>query len=127
VSLAYAFGSAAAELVSLLNGGAPAPLSPLSDLDLGIVFSPPLKDQGAAPDELHAKLFLELVDLIPALDLMLLEETHSLFQVEAISGQCIYAASDELRHDYEMDVLRREADFRYHFKQYHRERREALG
>jgi hypothetical protein len=127
VGLAYAFGSAAGDLASLLNGAAPGPLAAMSDRDLGVVFSPRLSELGVPAHQIYSKLAVDLDDLIPALDLVLLEETHSILQAQAISGICVFSASDELRFDYEMDVLRRAADFRYHYEQYHRERREALG
>jgi uncharacterized protein len=127
VVLAYAFGSAAGDLDALLNGAAPGALAAMSDRDLGVVFSPRLGQLGVPAYQIYSRLAVDLDDLIPALDLVLLEETHSILQADAISGICVYSASDELRFDFEMDVLRRAADFRYHFEQYHRERREALG
>ncbi|MDP2871391.1 MAG: hypothetical protein Q8P31_02500 [Bacillota bacterium] len=93
---------------------------------LGVVFSPLLCELGTPAHQVYAALALDLADVATGIDLVLLEETHSLMQLEAISGVCVYSASDELRFDFEMDVLRRAADFRYHFEQYHRERREAL-
>lgn len=98
VGLAYAFGSAAGDLAALLNRAAPGALTAMSDRDLGVVFSPRLDDMGVLAHQIYSQLVIDLGDLIPALDLVLLEETHSILQAEAISGICVYAASDELRH-----------------------------
>lgn len=46
------------------------------------------------------------------LDLSLLEENHSVFQFEAVKGICIYARDESVRDRYEMDIMRRAADFR---------------
>ncbi len=46
-----------------------------------------------------------------SLDLVLLQETHSIFQLEAIKGICVYRESEQAKEDYEMSVLRRAADF----------------
>jgi len=99
----------------------------MADRDLGIVFAPSLSDLGLPAHRVYTELSLKLTDLAPSIDLVLLEETHSLLQFKAILGICVYSASDEFRFDFEIDVLRRAADFRYHFEQYHRERREDLG
>jgi hypothetical protein len=129
VGLAYAFGSEADELAAILGGTPPRHLGPMADLDLGVVFLPPLASLGEPARSLYCRLSSSLGDLFSPvpLDLVLLEETHSLLRVQAISGMCVYSADDSFRMDFEMDALRRAADFRYHFEQYHRERREALG
>lgn len=128
VGLAYAFGSAADRLMSILADATPEPLDPLADLDLGVVFAIPLPQHSAPAHEIYARLHSDLGELFSPmpLDLVLLEETHSLLQVEAISGLCAFEVSSDFRQDFELNALRRAADFRYHFEQYHRERREAL-
>jgi len=60
------------------------------------------------------------------LDLSFLEEGHSVFQAEAICRACVFAASEDLRDNYEMRVLRRAADFRPVLRQFHREILEEL-
>jgi predicted nucleotidyltransferase len=125
VALAYAFGSARGALVSALKQGARPESAPMSDLDLGVVFRPPIEERAEPPHLLHSRLHVDLVDLLPALDLILLEQAHSLLQADAISGTCVFAASEDYRLEYELGILRRAADFRYHYVQFHRERREA--
>ncbi len=47
-----------------------------------------------------------------SVDLVFLEEHHSVFQMEAIRGRCAYSISDEYWFDYEEAIARRAADFR---------------
>lgn len=129
IALAYAFGSAAPTLAAAVLGGSQPPrLAPPADLDLGLVLLPPLGSRAEPVSMLYARLSSELSDALPGLplDLVLLEETNSIFRVAAISGICVFAADEDFRLDFELDALRRAADFRYHFDQYHRERREGL-
>ena len=57
-------------------------------------------------------------------DLVLLDETHSVFQSEAISGFCVYCRDQDLREDYEERILARAADFKPFLDLFHRERLE---
>jgi hypothetical protein len=43
------------------------------------------------------------------------------FQAEAVGGICVYQISEGFRDRYEMDVLRRAADFRPVLRRFHRE------
>jgi len=128
VGLAYAFGSAALHADAILRGIEQGPLDPMQDLDLGLVFATPLCQIRRPPHEIYSEIHSALSDLFTPLplDLVLLEETHSILQSEAIAGVCLFAVSEDFRSEYELGVLRRAADFRYHFEQYHLERREAL-
>lgn len=112
VSLAYLFGSQAEKGKELLGGKTAVP-GPLSDLDLGVVTKDSLP-AGGERAHLYASLYNDIVDLFRPfnLDLVLLEETHSVFQLEAIKGICIYQDGERQRDDYEMSILRRAADFR---------------
>lgn len=60
------------------------------------------------------------------LDLVFLQETHSVFQVEAINGICIYMESLAVKDAYEHRILARAADFRYVLQKYYRERLEEI-
>jgi predicted nucleotidyltransferase len=111
--LVYFFGARASDGLTLLHGGAVSDGDPLSDLDVGVVTAEPLP----APSEraaLYAAVHNDLQDiLVPLrLDLSLLEENHSVFQLEAVKGICVYAKDEQTREDYEMNILRRAADFR---------------
>jgi len=112
VSLAYLFGSQADLGNALLDGDTAKHTDTLADLDLGVVCSGSLPS-GLARAKLYSHLEHCLVDLfLPLrLDLVLLQETHSVFQLEAIKGICVYQESDEARDNYEMSILRRAADF----------------
>ena len=112
VLLAFLFGSQAGKGEALLKGSPVKPADDLADLDLGVVLRNSLPD-GLARARFYALLYNDLVDLFRPLnlDLVLLQETHSIFQLEAIKGICVYRESEQAKEDYEMSVLRRAADF----------------
>lgn len=125
IGLAYLFGSKACEGAELLGGtgtGTTPVDDPLADLDLGVVTADPLPEPAGRPG-LFVALYDDLEEVFKPLrlDLVLLEETHSVFQFEAIKGTCVYQVSDRFREDYEMRVLRRAADFRPVLRRFHRE------
>lgn len=113
IALAFLFGSQAGIGKMLLDGKPVKPADRLADLDLGVVLRDPLPC-GLARARFYALLYNDLVDLFRPLilDLVLLQETHSVFQLEAIKGICIYQESEQAKEDYEMSILRRAADFR---------------
>lgn len=113
LALVYLFGSQARTGASILAGEKVSIADPLTDLDVGLVTERPLP-QAPQRARFYANLYNELADLfLPLrLDLVLLEENHSVFQAEAIQGICVYEISEEKRDQYEMMVLRRAADFR---------------
>lgn len=113
VSLAYLFGSQAEAGKAVLEGRIFEPGDALSDLDLGVLV------EGSLPTArervgFYAALYNDLADLFSPLhlDLVLLQETHSVFQLEAINGMCVYERDELTRDNYEMNVLRKAADFR---------------
>ncbi len=122
VGLVYIFGSQSKEGIKVLSGKIVTVNDPLTDLDVGIVTIDPLP-KGYERVRFYADLFNELEDFFKPfrLDLVLLEENHSVFQVEAIKGICIYQASEEFRDNYEMMILRRAADFRPFLEKYLKE------
>ena len=113
IKLAYLFGSQVDKGLSILEGKVVSICDPLTDLDVGVVTREPLPPP-AKRSHLYAKLAVDLSDLFEPfpLDLVFLEENHSVFQAEALKGQCIYASSEEEKDNYELNVLRRAADFR---------------
>ncbi len=113
ISLAYLFGSQAQAGKALLAGEPFEIGDSLSDLDLGVVFDDPLPS-GRDRVRLYASLYNDLIDLFSPLhlDLVLLQETHSVFQLEAMRGTCVYESDEQTRDNYEMNILRRAADFR---------------
>ncbi|MDI6871771.1 MAG: nucleotidyltransferase domain-containing protein [Bacillota bacterium] len=122
LALVYLFGSQAANGARLLDGETAAPSDALADLDVGVVTLEPL----LPPHEryqFYARLFNDLEDVFKPfpLDLVLLEENHSVFQLEAIKGICVYQVSEEKRDEYEMNILRRAADFAPVLDLFHRE------
>ena len=122
IGLIYLFGSRAETAKEILNGASSEIDDPLADIDVGVVFSEglPHKDKRVF---LYADIFNDLEDLFMPfpLDLVFLEETHSVFQAEAISGYCIYSIDTDFRDGFEENVLRRAADFRPFLDKYYEE------
>jgi len=125
LKIIYLFGSQSHLGIEYLEGGDPVLADPFADLDIGVVRLadelPPLERV-----ELYSALSMDLQDLFKpfAVDLVLLEETHSVLQAEAVCGTCIYAESVKLREDYEERILARAADFKPFLDLFYRERLE---
>lgn len=128
VILAYLFGSQAHNGCKLINGEKVAHKDTLADLDLGVVLDDENRLTGSMY-KLYSTLYNQLDELfLPLrLDLVFLQEAHSVFQFEAIKGICIYAANEGIKEEYEHRILARAADFRWVLEQYYRERLEDLG
>lgn len=130
VGLCYVFGSQAENAYQMLLGGRVHVEDPLTDIDVGVVLLD--FDHLARAGQLHllhSRLYGSMVDLfVPyELDLVLLQENHSVFQFEAVRGICVYEASADFRNDYEEMVARKAADFRYVLETYLRERTADLA
>ncbi len=114
IALIYLFGSQKENALKLLEGEDVSIEDPLADIDVGLVF---IEDIESIPEryKVYADIYNELEDLFKPypLDLVFLQECHSVFQVEAIKGICIYSISEDFKDDYEMMILRRSADFKY--------------
>ena len=112
IGFMYLFGSQAKKGHDFLRGKKIELDDPLADLDIGVTFKAGLPAQDKA--SLYAYIYnaLEEVFYEFRVDLVLLEENHSVFQANAISGICIYSYDDHLRSEYEENILRRAADFK---------------
>lgn len=119
VALMYLFGSQTEAGLQLLDGKRPDLLDPLTDLDLGVVFKASLPSPRERAS-LYCDLYTYLAELfVPfPLDLVLLQETHSVFQANAVCGECIYYCSTKFKESYEEDVMRRAADFKPFLEKY---------
>lgn len=119
----YAFGSQADMTAALVTTGALPSRPTRSDGDIGVVFAGGLPPAGRERAVTYARLHLELSDLLEPLrvDLVFLQEDHSVFQAEAIKGHCLHAASPDVRERYEEMTVRRAADFRPFLLAYLRE------
>ena len=119
IALVYLFGSQKENSLKLLNGEKAEINDPLADIDVGIVFS---QDIESMPErhKVYSNLYNDLEDLfLPYhLDLVFLQECHSIFQTEALLGICVYNISEEFKDEYEMMILRRAADFKYVLDKY---------
>ena len=113
IRLAYLFGSQVEKGLRILQGEKVGVSDLLTDLDVGVVTCDPLP-LPAQRSKLYADLAIDLGDLFEPfpLDLVFLEENHSVFQAEALKGRCIYASAEGAKDSYELNVLRRAADFR---------------
>ena len=119
IALVYIFGSQKENSLKLLNGEKVDIKDPLADIDVGIVFIHSIED---IPEryKIYSNIYNDLEDLfLPYhLDLVFLQECHSVFQTEALLGICVYNISREFKDEYEMMVLRRAADFKYVLDKY---------
>lgn len=119
IALVYLFGSQKENSLKILSEEKVDINDPLADIDVGIVFS---QDIESIPDrhKVYSNIYNEFEDLfLPYhLDLVFLQECHSVFQSEALLGICVYSISEEFKDEYEMMVLRRAADFKYVLDKY---------
>ena len=119
IALVYLFGSQKENSLKILNEEKVDINDPLADIDVGIVFS---QDIESIPDrhKVYSNIYNDFEDLfLPYhLDLVFLQECHSVFQSEALLGICVYSISEEFKDEYEMMVLRRSADFKYVLDKY---------
>jgi hypothetical protein len=119
IALVYLFGSQKENSLKILNEEKVDINDPLADIDVGIVFS---QDIESIPDrhKVYSNIYNDFEDLfLPYhLDLVFLQECHSVFQSEALLGICVYSISEEFKDEYEMMVLRRAADFKYVLDKY---------
>jgi len=119
IALVYLFGSQKENALKILEDKDTFINDPLADIDVGVVFSDPLENV-TERYKLYGDIYNELEELLRpySLDLVFLEESHSVFQIEALKGICVYSASEELKDNYEMMILRRAADFKYVLEKY---------
>jgi hypothetical protein len=119
IALVYLFGSQKENSLKLLNGEKVDIKDPLADIDIGIVFS---QDIESIPEryKVYSNVYNDFEDLflLYHLDLVFLQECHSVFQTKALLGIYIYSISEEFKDEYEMVVLRRSADFKYVLDKY---------
>lgn len=119
VSIAYLFGSQKDNALRLLEGEKVEISDPLADIDLGVVFIHPidnLKDR----HKIYSSIYNDIQEIFKPyhLDLVFLQECHSILQAEAVRGLCIYFISEEFKERYEMMILRRYADFKYDYDKF---------
>jgi uncharacterized protein len=130
IALCYLFGSNAERVYSFLNKAASELITvnndPLTDLDIGIVMQEILPGADKRY-QLYAEIYNELNDIFKPLtvDLSFLEENHSVFQVEALKGYCVYAVNENFEDIYKEMILRRAADFKPVLDLFHAEALEA--
>jgi len=119
IALAYLFGSQKENALRILEDKDVSINDPLADIDVGIVFSYDIENVKERY-KLYGDIYNELEELFKPypLDLIFLQESHSVFQVEALKGICIYSVSEEFKANYEMMILRRAADFKYVLEKY---------
>ncbi len=119
IALVYLFGSQAHKGENLIRGKKEKVDDPLADLDVGVVFRQPLPREKTL-HRLYTRIYQDLVDLfVPlSLDLTFLEENHSVFQFNAICGICVYYFSEKFKDEFELNVMRRAADFKPFLEKY---------
>lgn len=122
IDLVYLFGSQAETALAILHGHTPSEIDPLADIDVGVVLSNPLPS-GRDRARLYSLIFNDFEDLfLPfSTDLVFLLENHSVFQAEAVRGNCVYRVAPAIQDAYEEAVLRRACDFRPFLELYYAE------
>jgi len=122
IALCYLFGSQKDNALKILKNEEVKIKDPLADIDVGIVFDKNIDD---IPEryKLYSNIYNEMEDIFKPykLDLVFLQECHSVFQFEAIKGICVYSISDDFKENYEMMILRRSADFKYVLDKFYEE------
>ncbi|MDI6895531.1 MAG: nucleotidyltransferase domain-containing protein [Bacillota bacterium] len=123
LALVYLFGSQVANALRMLHGEDVELRDPLADIDIGVVTARPLPSDARGRLDMYTSLYCGLADFFApyAVDLVLLEEHHSVFQAEALAGVCVFEASSAFRDRYEMSVLRRAADFKPFLDRFYQE------
>ncbi len=123
LALVYLFGSQAANALRMLHGEMVELRDPLADIDIGIVTMRPLPSDARQRLRLYAALHNALSEFFAPypVDLVLLEEHHSVFQAGALMGACAFQSNQAFRDRYEMSILRRAADFKPFLDRFHRE------
>ncbi|MGE5542222.1 MAG: nucleotidyltransferase domain-containing protein [Bacillota bacterium] len=119
IPLIYLFGSRIQVGLDILRGIRRRRADPLADIDIGVIFErglPPARER----IDLYSAISNALQDMFAPypVDLVFLQETHFVFQANAICGQCVYSVDPDFRAEYEEDVLRRAADFRPFLEMY---------
>src|SRR4030066_1924381 len=94
IILIYVFGSQVGTAINILKGITKIPEDRMADIDVGLV----LQKKLPGPKEIfqfYSFIYNELQELFNPfpLDLVFLQETHSVFQAQAICGECIYSVS----------------------------------
>ena len=128
IPLVYLFGSQANAGSSYLAREDLGPADALADLDVGVRLRDYDRFTPIERARFYGDLHGEFQDLFKPsqVDLVLLDETHSVFQSEALCSHCIYAVSDAVREAYEIRVLTRAADFRPTLHAFYKERLEDV-
>jgi len=128
IALCYLFGSQKDNALKILKNEEVEINDPLTDIDVGILFN---KNMEEIPEryDLYSKIYNEMEDIFKPykLDLIFLQECHSVFQFEAIKGICVYSISEEFKDNYEMMILRKSADFKYVLDKFYEEALEEYG
>gem|GEM_PF-171149 len=123
IILLYLFGSQEKRGLEILNNSEfEEKRDPIGDIDVGIVFPFDL-NKITKRYILYSEVFNDLEEIFrpEKLDLVFLQECHSILQFEAIKGNCIYFKSEEFREQFEMNVLRRLPDIKYLLANYEKE------
>lgn len=119
IALIYVFGSQVEAGLDLLKGIPREINDPMTDIDIGVVFLNGLPE-AKKKHILYSSIYSALHEIFMPypLDLVLLQETHSVFQGEVVCGECIYFITKEFKDNYEEKVLMRAADFRPFLERY---------
>lgn len=125
VRIAYLFGSQKDKGVAFLKGQS-IEIERDSDLDIGVVLEDlPSPEQRL---DLYMNLYADLSEVFNPfnIDLVLLQETDTLFQYEAIKGELIYYDDEEFLDSYEELVIKKAEDLSFKRIEFEKDFLEAI-
>lgn len=111
VILVYVFGSQ-------VEGFA----TPLSDLDIGVVFKDPKKyeDNTLEAYQVLYRLFSKLFPHVPEVDVVFLQFASIALQAKAaLQGQSLYMANPTTHFNYRQEIMRRHADLQPYMERHY--------
>lgn len=123
VKIAYLFGSQKESGAAFLSGVV-EDVEEGSDLDIGLVFETLPKKTFSVYGELYADLCLLFEPFM--IDLVFLQETESLLQYEAITGELIYCEDELFLDDYEEIVMKKASDLKFKKVEFEKDFLEAV-
>ncbi|MBI5215037.1 MAG: nucleotidyltransferase domain-containing protein [Ignavibacteriae bacterium] len=120
--------SCGVELVYLFGSHAEGTEHPLSDVDIGVVFSSPLSDENVS--DMYNELYDIFTDVFPqhSVDIVLLQRAGLELCFDVIShGKILFEAKPGSRYDFIEYIQIMYADFRPHLDEFNKQVLERIG
>lgn len=108
IEILYAFGSRAAQALSVLEGSGDGFSTSDADLDIGV--KPTLDRHADVREKVKIAVELEELFAVPRVDLVLLSEADPFLAANIIRGERLFSADAISADEYELYILRRAGD-----------------